>query len=119
GLRFLNFVFSQVERRLGKEYIQEQCHKLGDITLLDFEEAAKRTKLEIVSKKRNSTGYKIFFDYLGSHKTKESIGIKCDADYEAIKKHIRRTLIKIIIRKQKNYHTLKPKTSIWLLRERH
>lgn len=86
GLRFLNFVFSQVERRLGKEYIQEQCHKLGDITLLDFEEAAKRTKLKIVSKKRNPTGYKIFFDYLGSHKTKESIGIKCDADYEAIKK---------------------------------
>lgn len=86
GLSFLDFVFSEVERRLGKEYVQDQYYKLSEITLLDFEEAAKKTTLKILSENNKRTGYKIFFNYLNSHKAKQEIGIECDADFNAIKK---------------------------------
>ena len=86
GLRFLDFVFFEVEKRIGKDYVQVRYMKLSDITLLDFEEAAKKTKLKLVSTKEQSSTYKFFFDYLHSHKAKQDVGIECDVDYEAIKK---------------------------------
>lgn len=86
GLRFLDFVFSEVERRLGREYVQERCNQLSEVTLLDFEEAAKNTSLKLSSKTRKQNSYKTFFDYLNTYKTKEDIGIECEADYDAIKK---------------------------------
>ncbi|WGK81953.1 hypothetical protein PYE51_01485 [Vibrio aestuarianus] len=86
GLRFLDVVFSEVERRLGREYVQERCNQLSEVTLLDFEEAAKNTSLKLSSKTRKQNSYKIFFDYLNTYKTKEDIGIECEADYDAIKK---------------------------------
>ncbi|WP_435235536.1 hypothetical protein ACR30L_17600 [Psychromonas sp. PT13] len=86
GLVFLNFVFSEMERRLGKKYIQDQCSKLSGITLLDFEEAAKKTTLKISSEKRTQNCYKTFFGYLNTNKVKDEIGIVCNADYGAIKK---------------------------------
>jgi len=85
GLNFLDFVFSAVERRLGKDYVQIQYSKISEITLLDYEEAAKETTLKLVGTGKGRTSYKIFFDYLNSHKTKEYIGIECDADYAVIR----------------------------------
>lgn len=85
GLNFLDFVFSAVERRLGKDYVQIQYSKISEITLLDYEEAAKKTTLKLVGTGKGRTSYKIFFDYLNSHKTKEYIGIECEADYTVIR----------------------------------
>ncbi|MFA0612615.1 hypothetical protein AB4582_00120 [Vibrio splendidus] len=85
GLNFLDFVFSEVERRLGKEYVQAHYCALSHISLLDFEDAAKNTTLKLSSKKSPRVSYKVFFDYLNTLKTKEDIGIECDADYGAIK----------------------------------
>ncbi len=85
GLSFLDFVFVAIEKRLGKDYVQSQCSKLSQVTLLDFEEAASKTKLKLVSDKTTSS-YKIFFQYLNETKVKEEIGIECDADYQVIKK---------------------------------
>ncbi len=86
GLRFLDFVFNEVEKRLGQEYVQAQCSKLSEITLLDFEEAAKKTTLKISSKKKRYSCYKYFFGYLNCQKTKDNLGFECQADYGALKK---------------------------------
>ncbi len=85
GLAFIDFVFVEIEKRLGKDYVQSQCSKLSQVTLFDFEEAASKTKLKLVSD-ATSNSYKIFFRYLNEIKVKEDIGIECDADYQAIKK---------------------------------
>ncbi|MCG9650206.1 site-specific integrase [Vibrio brasiliensis] len=85
GLNFLDFVFSEVERRLGKEYVQLHYSTLSHLSLLDFEDAAKNTTLKLSSEKSPRVSYKVFFGYLNTHKTKEEIGIECDADYESIK----------------------------------
>ncbi|MFA0514689.1 hypothetical protein BCU00_007445 [Vibrio breoganii] len=85
GLNFLDFTFSEIERRLGKEYVEDQCSQLSAITLLDFEEAAKKTRLKLKTENKSSS-YKIFFDYLNTQKAKEDIGIHCTADFNAIEK---------------------------------
>ncbi|NVH52236.1 hypothetical protein HU985_15145 [Photobacterium damselae subsp. damselae] len=85
GLSFLDFVFSEIEKRLGKDYVQSQCSKLSQVTLFDFEEAASKTKYKLVSDGATNS-YRIFFQYLDALRVKEEIGIECDADYQAIKK---------------------------------
>lgn len=85
GLNFLDFTFSEIEKRLGKEYVQEKCSQISSITLLDFEEAAKKTNLKLRYERRNSP-YKVFFDYLNMHKAKEYIGIHCNSDFNTIGK---------------------------------
>lgn len=87
GLNFLNFVFSSLEERLGKEYVQNKCSRLSELTLFDFQEAARRTTLKITSDKKSGprTGYKVFFDYLNHVKTKQELKLECAADYESIK----------------------------------
>jgi hypothetical protein len=87
GLNFLDFVFSEVQKRLGLDYVQFECNKLSKISLLDFEEAATKTTLIITRKKKGkSSSYQSFFDYLNTHKAKQDVGIKCEADFEAIRK---------------------------------
>lgn len=85
GLSFLNFVFSEMETRLGNEYVHDQCGKFSEITLLDFEESARKTSLKLHNDNRPNTQYKYFFSYLNAHKTKIDIGIECQADFNAIK----------------------------------
>ncbi|SHO19440.1 Putative uncharacterized protein [Moritella viscosa] len=85
GLKFLDFIFSLMERRLGKDYVQIQYSKISEITLLDFEDAAKETTLKLVGTGNGGNSYKIFFDYLNTHKTIAYIGIECNADYSAIR----------------------------------
>ncbi|WP_446467432.1 hypothetical protein [Vibrio lentus] len=89
GLTFLNFVFCNLEERLGKEFVQNKCSKLSDITLHDFQEAAQKTTLKLTSIKKScsSSGYKVFFDYLNHVKTKQEIMLECAADYETIKNY--------------------------------
>ncbi|ENY7397831.1 hypothetical protein ACF1N6_001751 [Vibrio vulnificus] len=86
GLNFLDFVFSEVEKRLGKEFVQARYSRISDITQLDFEEAAQKTTLKLSSGNDNNRDYSRFFDYVNSHKAKEVIGIECATDYDAIKK---------------------------------
>jgi integrase len=84
GLAFLDFVFYEMESRLGIDYVKSECNKLSEISLLDFEEAANKTTLTISSSSAR-TAYRSFFDLLNSHKAKEDIGIECDVDYDSIK----------------------------------
>jgi len=83
GLNFLDFTFSVLEKRLGREYVQYQYNKLSEVTLLDFEDAAEKTSLKIVQPKRRNP-YRVFFDYLNSHKAIVDIGIESQADFSAI-----------------------------------
>lgn len=86
GLSFLNCLFYELEIRVGGDYIKSKCSRISEITLLDFEEAAKKTKLKITAINGQVSGYKPFFDFLNSHKTKKSLGIQCSADFDAIKR---------------------------------
>lgn len=86
GLLFLDFVFSEVEKRLNKEYVHAQINKLSDISLLEYEEAAKKTTLKLKRKDTNQSTYKQFFEYLRTDNAKEAVGIECQVDYNAILK---------------------------------
>ncbi|MEZ9170351.1 hypothetical protein AB4122_02675 [Vibrio cyclitrophicus] len=109
GLRFLDFVLAGVERRLGKEFVQAKCSHLSQITLLDFEEAAKTTTFKISSKNNASTAYKKFFNYLSTYKARCEIGIICEADYEAIKKVYEKSCKKIVDIQESNLPYLETK----------
>jgi integrase len=84
GLLFLDFVFSEVEKRLNKEYVHDQVNKLSDISLLEFEEAAKKTTLKLKRNNSQQSTYKQFFEYLRTDNAKKDIGIECQADYNTI-----------------------------------
>lgn len=87
GLSFLDFVFSELQKRLGEDYVQFECNKLSKISLLDFEEAAAKTTLAITRKKKGKlSAYQAFFDYLNTQKAKQVVGIECDADFDVIRK---------------------------------
>ncbi|TKF23237.1 hypothetical protein FCV43_04130 [Vibrio genomosp. F6] len=86
GLSFFDFLFYELEIRVGREYVLNKCSKISEITLLDFEEAAKKTKLKLTAINGQVSSYKSFFDFLNCLETKHSLGIECSADFYAIKK---------------------------------
>ncbi|CDT79371.1 putative DNA breaking-rejoining enzyme, integrase/recombinase [Vibrio coralliirubri] len=117
GLNFLDFVFAEIEKRLGKDYVESQCSNLSQVTLLDFEEAASKTKYKLTSDSVTNS-YKNFFQYLDTLRVKEEIGIECDADYQAIKKAYEKSnRKKASDKKHKKQHYLETQTFDLALRK--